>query len=262
MSNGDFTNKLRRYQKKVEALKLNNLNEADTNFHLGNFFINVLGYDPLKDISREFAIRSTYCDYAIKIKGKFIFLVEVKAMPIKLKESHLRQTTSYAMNAGIEWCLLTNGIDFRFYHIEFTKPIDKKQVFSFNILEEDIKTIKKKLHYLTKTSFRKNEVNDYWAAQCSLSDHNLAAALLSPEVLKIMRRVLKRNTNANLELEQIGKAIRDLFDESLNIKISTKKISKQKSRARVKAKTSPTQEPNSISAQSLDNINSESNKET
>jgi len=238
MSNSEFTKKIRIYRKRVEALNSNDLNEADTVFHFGHFLSNVLGYDRMTDITREFAIRSTYCDYAVRINNKLQFLIEVKAMPVSLKESHLRQAASYAMNSGIEWCLLTNGIEFQLYHIEFTKPIDTNLVFIINILTDDIKRAAKNLHYLTKTSFKKKEIITYWNQISSLSDTNLAKALLSEDVLKTVRRVIKKNTGYNIDLMKIGHTIRDLFDDSLNIKISAKKVSKRKLQAK-KESSSP-----------------------
>lgn len=223
MTKQDFIKKIRHAQKTIATLSVNELNEADTVFHFGNLLCDVFGYDPLTDISREFAVKSTYCDYAVKIKNKIIFLCELKAMPIQLKESHLNQTISYAMNAGVEWCLLTNCKEFQFYHVEFTKPIDKKLVFTINFIADDAKVIAEKLWYLTKLSFKKNEILDYWNRMSALSNYNLASALLSPDVLKSIKRALKRNTGANLDLTNISKAIRSLFDDSLNIKISVKK---------------------------------------
>ena len=228
MTKQDFAKKIRQSKKIVETLCATDINEADTVFHLGNFLSDAFGYDNITDISREFAVRSTYCDYAIKINDKLAFMIEVKAMPVQLKDNHLRQVIGYAMNAGVEWCLLTNCKEFRFYHIEFTKPIDKKLVFSTNLLADDIKEIIEKLWYLTKASFRKNEILNYWNAISALSDFNLATALLSPEIIKQARRVLKKNTGAHLDSIQIAQAIRKLFDDSLNNKITLKRPLKPK----------------------------------
>lgn len=228
MTKQDFAKKIRATRKILETLSATDLNEADTVFHLGNFLSEVLGYDNVTDISREFAIRSTYCDYALKIKDKLVIMIEVKAMPVQLKDNHLRQVIGYAMNAGVEWGLLTNFKEFRFYHIEFTKPIDKKLVFSVNLLTDDIKEVADKLWYLSKASFKKNEIVNYWHAMAALSPFNLATALLSPEIIKQVRRILKKSTGANLESIQVAEAVRKLFDDSLNIKITLKRPPKPK----------------------------------
>jgi hypothetical protein len=228
MKLGEFTKKLRQYHKRLTTLNGNELNEADTVFHFGHFLSNVLGYDRMTDITREFAVRSTYCDYAIRINNKLKLLIEVKAMPVSLKETHLRQAASYAINAGVEWCLLSNGNDFQLYHIEFTKPVDMNLVFSVNVMNDDIKEVARNLYYLSKASFKKGEIKDYWAQINTLSDANLAKALLSEDVLKAARRVIKRDFGQNLELVKIGEAVGGLFDDSLNINISLKKIAKKK----------------------------------
>jgi hypothetical protein len=229
MSNADFAHKIRAFKKTVETLSNSEINEADTVFHFGNFLCETLGYDRLTDISREFAIRSTYCDYAIRIKDKLALLIEIKAMPIQLKENHLRQTVNYAMNAGVEWCLLTNLKEFQLFHIEFTKPIDKKNVFSVNVITDDIKVVIDKLRYLSKASLKKHEIDLYWAKVSALSEHNLAEALLSTDSIKAIKRTIKKNTGANIPDIELAKVIRGLFDDSLNIKITLKRTAKQKS---------------------------------
>jgi hypothetical protein len=228
MSDADFTRKIKTFKKTLEMLANNELNEADTVFHFGNFLCETLGYDRLTDISREFAIRSTYCDYALKIKEKLALLIEIKAMPIQLKDSHLRQTIDYAMNAGVDWCLLTNLKEFQLYHVEFTKPIDMKNVFTVNVLTDDFKNVAEKLFYLSKNSLKKKEIDAYWAKISALSEQNLANALLSADSIRTIKRTIKKNTGANLQDIQIANAIRGLFSDSLEIKIKTKKISKAK----------------------------------
>jgi hypothetical protein len=228
MENAEFKKRIKQYKKIIETLSVNELNEADTVFHFGNFLSDVLGYDELTDISREFAVRSSYCDFAVKIKEKIAFLVEIKAMSVQLKETHLRQVVLYAMNAGAEWCLLTNGIEFQFYHVEFTKPVDKKLVFSTNILTDDTKMTGETLWYLSRASFKKGEIKDYWNRISALSSYNLAKALLASETLSVVKRIVKKHSGANIELSKIGEAIRSLFDESLNVKISVKKVPKPK----------------------------------
>jgi hypothetical protein len=50
----------------------------------------------------ECAIRGTYCDLGIKIDGKFLFLIEVKAIGLELKEAQIKQAVDYAANRGTD----------------------------------------------------------------------------------------------------------------------------------------------------------------
>jgi predicted transport protein len=55
-------------------------------------------------------------DYALKINRKPVLLVEAKALNDALKDvKDVTQTTGYAANDGIVWCILTNGVRWRVY---------------------------------------------------------------------------------------------------------------------------------------------------
>ncbi|MFH1371439.1 MAG: DUF5655 domain-containing protein [Planctomycetota bacterium] len=55
-------------------------------------------------------------DYAPKINGKPILFVEAKALNDPLTDvKSITQVVGYAANAGIDWCILTNGITYKVY---------------------------------------------------------------------------------------------------------------------------------------------------
>ena len=55
-------------------------------------------------------------DYALKIDGKPVILVEAKALGDPLTDvKAITQVVGYAANAGIVWCILTNGVDWQVY---------------------------------------------------------------------------------------------------------------------------------------------------
>ena len=78
------------------------INEADTVAIVKDIFSDIMGFDKYTEITREYAIRGTFCDLAIKIEDKLQFLVEVKAIGLDLKESHLRQAVNYGVNQGVQ----------------------------------------------------------------------------------------------------------------------------------------------------------------
>ena len=72
-------NQLKRFAQVFKEAKERNANESDTVMLLVEFFKEVLGYDPLKgEISKEVAIKSRYCDFAVKLDGEIKLLVEAK----------------------------------------------------------------------------------------------------------------------------------------------------------------------------------------
>ena len=107
-------------------------NEAETRRRVERIFTSLMGYDSLKHISREHAVRgpgvTEYCDFTIQVaegdKAKPVIFVELKRVGVDLALKHLKQVASYAINAGCEWIILTNGRDWQVWHVEFGQPCE------------------------------------------------------------------------------------------------------------------------------------------
>jgi len=100
-------------------------NEAETRRRIERVFENVMGDDVFKHLSRERAVRGAgeveHVDFTIQIekgdKVKPIIMVEIKRVTVDLALKHLKQVSSYAINAGCEWIILTNSKEWRLYHV-------------------------------------------------------------------------------------------------------------------------------------------------
>ena len=101
---------VRKYKQVLQNAKDRDINETDTVSIVKDIIKDVFGYDKYLDTTSEYAIRTSYCDLAIKIDNKVEFLIEIKAIGLDLKENHLRQAIDYGANEGIPWVILTNGI--------------------------------------------------------------------------------------------------------------------------------------------------------
>src|SRR3990172_238435 len=95
----------------------------------------LFGYDKYSEVTAEHTVRGTYCDLAIKIENQVRLLIEVKAVGLDLKESHVRQAVDYAANQGMEWVVLTNGIVWKVFRVGFGKPISQELVFAMDLLD-------------------------------------------------------------------------------------------------------------------------------
>lgn len=188
--------KLVKYSKKYLNKKYSALDESATRVMINNFLTDILGYIELEEIKTEYKIKGEYADYVIQVGRKKHFVVEVKAIQLDLSDHHLRQAVSYAANEGIDWVLLTNGRDFSLYKVIFAKPIDIKKVFSFNLA--DIKELKSSVDYLsflTKKSVLKDELSDFWKRFQALEPNRLCKNLYSVEVVRFLKKVLKKTTD-------------------------------------------------------------------
>src|SRR5438445_2831928 len=115
---------IKQYQPILVAAHSRDVNEADTAAIISDMLADVFGYDKYSEITAEHAIRGTFCDRAVKLDGKVVVLVEVKAVGADLKDGYIRQATDYAAKEGVDWVILTNGIVWRVYKMLFTKPVN------------------------------------------------------------------------------------------------------------------------------------------
>ena len=173
----------------LQLAKERKSNEADTRTVVHKFLSDVLGYDFINDITKEFMIRGTYVDFGIKIDEEIKFLVEAKPIGSKLKDNHVRQAVNYAVNKGIQWCVLTEGAVWRLYRIEFQQPIKITQVFEIDLLALPPSESGRLLWLLSKPSMKKGEIDKFWRKQETLNDTIVLKALFSESALKAGRKV-------------------------------------------------------------------------
>jgi hypothetical protein len=185
---------LKRYNRILADARARDINESDTVTIIIEMLSEVFGYDKFTEITKEFAIRGTYCDIAVNVKNDTRFLVEAKAIGVALKDKHVKQCIDYAANHGIEWVVLSNGAIWRVYKVHFRQPIDKSLVFEVDLLED--KAIDRdKLHAfanLSREGFKQSSMTLFYRQQQALSRFSLAALLLDERVLNSLRRAVRK----------------------------------------------------------------------
>jgi predicted type IV restriction endonuclease len=163
-------------------------------------------------LTSEHSIRGTYCDLAVKIEGKLAFLIEVKAIGLELKDSHVKQAVDYASNQGCECVVLTNGVEWCLYHVLFKKPIDKQEVARFDLLTAKPKSEidLEKLYLLTREGFLKSAMAEYRDRKDATNRFILAAIILhSEQVQTAIRREIRRVSDILVPPEIIDRILRD-----------------------------------------------------
>lgn len=187
--------KLKKYKKTYMKKQYANLDESATRLMINSFLTDVLGYAELDEIKTEYRIRGEYADYVIQLARKKHFVVEVKSIQLDLMEKHLRQSVNYAANEGIDWIILTNGKQIALYRVLFTKPINTRKIFDFDISKlEDFKKMPEFLIYITRKSVEKNELAEFWKRFEALEPVQLSRNLYDGQIVKFLKKVLKRKT--------------------------------------------------------------------
>ncbi len=189
-----FIKTVPKFQKVLRIAKDRDVNESDTVAVLNDIFGDVLGYDKYLEVTSELAIRGTYCDLALRVEDKVQFLIEAKAVGIDLKDSHMKQACDYGANHGVQWVVLTNGIEWKVYRIRFEQPINFDLVCTFDFLALNPRSEKDQeyLFLLAKEGLGKNSREDFYEKVQSVNRYVIGNLILAEPVLSVIRRELRR----------------------------------------------------------------------
>ncbi len=224
-------------------------NEAETRRRVERIFETLMGYD-IRHLSREHAIRGAgeteHADFALKTSAKPdaapVIIVELKRVGIELAVKHLKQVTSYAINAGCEWLLLTNGRDWRLYHVEFGQPPVTRLVDQWNLFSQDKAEVLRKFAMISLKQVTKGSLDDLWLKTKVLSPKSILTALLSEESYRLIRRTLKRDSGVNVAFEDFVASFQKLLNESAAITMAELDIKPPTPTRRAKPKPAAAEE--------------------
>jgi hypothetical protein len=216
----------------IDTLSKSDGNEAETRRRVERIFEKVMGYDAFEHLSRERAIRGAgeteHVDFAVQLKhddeAEPIIMVELKRVGVDLAKKHLKQVSSYAIDSGCEWVLLTNGRDWKLYHVEFGQPPKTKLIEQWNLMTDDVADLASKFEIIGYKSVKRNSLQKVWEKATVLSPTSLLTAIASPESLRVLCRVLRKNTDVMIAQEDLLKGIQKLLNETSAIELSKIKI--------------------------------------
>lgn len=202
----------------------------------------VLEYDPLCDISREVVIKEGRADFAIRLDSAVKFIVEAKAAGVTLRARHIGQAERYAAEGNIPWVLVTNGLGWHLYHLTFDEGIEYETVFAVDLAVDDLAKAAELISLLHKKSISKGELDLFWEKRAALGPASLAKALFTEEMLRRVRREIRRREGVLIDHEDLGRAIHDMFSIEVREKIGPFKIIKRRKR-RPQPVTAPASAP-------------------
>ena len=237
----------------IEVAAKTDANEAETRTRIHDIFGMLMGYDRYEHITQEYAIHgagdTVHCDIAVQLDHKEAskpdFLVELKRVNIDLTSKHLRQAASYAIDIGCEWVLLTNGKEWKLYHISFGKPPQTKLVDSWNLINDDPVILAEKFNLIGYKNIKRGGLARLWEKSNVLAAQNLLKIILSEQSLTLIRRELKKATDVTVSPEEIVGAIRHILNEAAIGEMEKVKISlpaKKQGKSKAVAKRSKEKE--------------------
>ncbi len=206
-----FIKSVPKFQKVLQIAKDRDVNESDTVAILNDIFGDVLGYEKYLEVTSELAIRGTYCDLALRVEDKVQFLIEAKAIGIDLKENHMKQACDYGANHGVQWVVLTNGIEWKVYRIRFEQPINFDLVCTFDFFALTPKSEKDQelLFLLSKEGLPKNARDDFYEKVQSVNRYVIGNLMLAEPVLSVVRRELRKLADGmKIDVDEIESIVR------------------------------------------------------
>ena len=187
--------------------------EQDTKAVLIDPILAALGWElqNLDDVSREYRRKpqDNPVDYALFLLRSPCLFVEAKALDTDLSDRKwVSQTIAYAATVGVEWCILTNGDEYRLYNAHAPVDVEEKLFRSVSIASSpnDPYTIET-LGLLSKDRIGENLLNTFWKAHFVDRQVKLVLEALVGSQDKSLLRLIRKRTDG-LSAGQIERSLK------------------------------------------------------
>jgi len=124
-------------QAKLERHRKDGLKETPTRTIFVDPLLQALGWDVRDpdEVELEYpTIDGKSVDFALKINRRPVLFVEAKPLNDPLTDiKSIAQVVGYAANAGVEWCVLTNGVTYKVYHSTEKAEAPEKLLFEVSL---------------------------------------------------------------------------------------------------------------------------------
>src|SRR5829696_4583892 len=196
-----LTSTLPRLRKRIQKIQNRNENigEQNTKAALIDPLLAALGWDveDIDEVSREYRRKSqdNPVDYALFMLRSPRLFVEAKGLEKDLSDRKwISQVLGYATVVGVEWCVLTNGDEYRIYNAHAPVDVEQKLFRAVRLSEadQDEYTLET-LELLSKEKMGDNLLNVLWKAH--FIDRHVSRALgelLQNDDAGLIRLIRKR----------------------------------------------------------------------
>lgn len=152
--------KIRRYRDRV-------IGEQNTKASLIEPLLECLGWDirDLDSVQREYRNKSrdNPVDYALKLLRRPRLFIEAKSLGENLSERKwISQVLGYAAVAGVEWCVLTDGNEYRIYNATAAVDAEEKLFRKVCVTDEDAAVASSTLHLISRCNLEENLLDVHW----------------------------------------------------------------------------------------------------
>jgi hypothetical protein len=158
----DVVGKIRKYQERT-------LGEQNTKASLIDPVLEALGWDVRDpdEVHREYkpTSKDSPVDYALTILRKPRLFVEAKGLGETLTDRKwIAQVLGYATVAGVEWCVLTDGDEYRLYNATAAVDAEEKLFCSVRLTADEIGDVTNTLTLISRANMEENILDVLWSA--------------------------------------------------------------------------------------------------
>lgn len=174
---------IRELQERLPELRKQHLKELPTRVNVIDPILEALGWNVrnLDEVHHEYTTADgRSVDYALFVDGRPELFIEAKPLGDSLDDiKTVCQIDSYASNAGVAWCVLTNGVRWRVYRSTERCPAEEKLMFEVdldsNADEVSVEQLAKQLGRLSRTSLAERRLDE--EAEIVFTDKRVRTAL-------------------------------------------------------------------------------------
>ncbi|NVK21834.1 MAG: type I restriction enzyme HsdR N-terminal domain-containing protein [Kangiellaceae bacterium] len=214
-------NSIPQFKKVIEEAQKRDINESDTVTIVTDILSEVFGFDKYSEITREYAIKGTMCDLAVKVDGKLEYLIEVKSIGTELKEAHARQAIDYVSKVSdTNWVVLSNGNHWKIFKVTAQGMVTSELVydFKFSELNHNKQADQELIFLLCKLGMQKQLIEEFYDYKKSVNKFMIGAVLVSEPILAALRRELRKvKPGLKVDIDEIKQI---LISETLKREIS------------------------------------------
>lgn len=149
-------------------------------------------------------------DYALFMLRSPCLFVEAKSLNSTVEDRKwVTQTLGYAVVAGVEWCVLTNGDEYRLYNAHAPVDADEKLFRAIKLSDENMHDLTvETLCLLSKSKMSEKRLNILWKAH--FVDRRIKTALddLIKKQDESLVRVLRKATLKSLTVSDIKNSLK------------------------------------------------------
>lgn len=202
--------KIKRYQSRP-------LGEQNTKASLIEPLLEALGWDvrDADEVHHEYKAKSADkpVDYALQMLRKPRLFIEAKGLVENLVDRKwVSQILSYATVAGVTWCVLTDGDEYRFYNANAPVDADEKLFCQVRLSDGVSDNLVKTLDLISRSNLEGNLLDEFWEAH--FVDRRVTAVLKNLLVTadRGLVRLIRRSVRELSAREIADSILRHNFD--------------------------------------------------